>query len=96
MGLRSQRGDVVDDVVLVGIDVFAVFPLLFFAEYDRNRQESAIFFEQSLYFRGLEKFLFSSSMNNTISVPRSALSIFSIVYSGDPSQLHMTACAPSR
>lgn len=31
-----QRGDVVDDVVLVGIDVFAVFPLLHLAESDGN------------------------------------------------------------
>ena len=41
-----QRGDVVDDVVLVGIDVFTVFPLLHLAESDGNGQEAAVLAQQ--------------------------------------------------
>ena len=41
-----QRGDVVDDVVLVGIDVFAVFPLLHLAESDGNGQEATVLAQQ--------------------------------------------------
>ena len=37
-----QRLDVVDDVVLVGVDVLAVLPLLDLAERNRDRQETAV------------------------------------------------------
>ncbi len=43
-----ERFDLVDDVVLVGIDIFPVFPLLFLAEDDRNRHELAILVQQLL------------------------------------------------
>ena len=42
---RPQRIGRVDNVVLVGIHVFTVFPLLFFAESDRHGQEAAIFLQ---------------------------------------------------
>ena len=41
--LCPQRLCGIDDIILIGVDVFTVFPLLFLAEGDRNGQETAIF-----------------------------------------------------
>ena len=41
--LRPERFSLVDDIVLVGIDIFAVLPLLLLAEDDRHRHELAVF-----------------------------------------------------
>ncbi len=43
-----QRLDLVDDVVLVGVDIFAVLPFLFLAEDDRNRHELAVLVQKLL------------------------------------------------
>ena len=43
-----QRLDVVDDVVLVGVDVLAVLPLLDLAEGDGHGQEAAVLLQQGL------------------------------------------------
>ena len=48
---RPERIDVVDDVVLVGIDVLAVLPLLDLAEGDGHGQEAAVFAQQLLDLR---------------------------------------------
>ena len=48
---RPKRIDVVDDVVLVGIDVLAVLPLLDLAESDGHGQEPAVFAQQLLDLR---------------------------------------------
>ena len=88
-----QRGDVVDDVVLVGIDVFAVFPLPKAMGTGRKRQylrSSSSTFESSPYSS------VSAERCSTIVVPRSRCSVVSsISYSGDPSQLQCTVLAPS-
>ena len=42
------RLQVVDDFVFVGIDIFAVFPLLLFTEYNGYGQEAAILLQQRL------------------------------------------------
>ena len=54
---RPQGLHVVDDLVLVGILVLAVFPLLLLAEDDGHGQEAAILLQQALDAGGLEKFL---------------------------------------
>ena len=41
-----QRLDVVDNVVLVRVDILAVFPLFDLAESNRNGQEAAVFLQQ--------------------------------------------------
>ena len=51
-----QRLDVVDDVVLVGVDVFAVLPLLDLAEGDGHGQEAAVLLQQGLDLRILGVF----------------------------------------
>ena len=43
-----QRLDLVDDVVLVGVDIFAVLPFLFLAEDDWNRHELAVLVQKLL------------------------------------------------
>ena len=43
--LRPQRFDVVNDVVFVRVDIFAVFPLLDLAEGNGNGQETAMLFQ---------------------------------------------------
>ena len=43
--LGPQWFGVVNDVVFVCIDIFAIFPLSDFAEGNRNRQETAVFFQ---------------------------------------------------
>ena len=63
---RPQGLDVVDDLVLVGIDILAVFPLLLLAEDDGHGQETAILLQQALDASGLEEFLlvFVKRQNN--------------------------------
>ena len=37
-----ERGDIVDDIVLVRIHIFSILPLLLLAEDHRNRHELAV------------------------------------------------------
>ena len=46
--LSPKRFYLVDDIVLVGINVFSVLPLLFLSEHHRYRHELAIFVQQAL------------------------------------------------
>ena len=46
--LGPERLEVVDDLVLVGIDVFAVFPLLLLAENDGDGHKLAVLVEEAL------------------------------------------------
>ena len=46
-GLGPERLDVVDDLVLVGIDILAVLPFLLLAEHDGNRHELAVLVQEA-------------------------------------------------
>ena len=37
-----ERGDIVDDIVLVSVHIFSILPLLLLAEDHRNRHELAV------------------------------------------------------
>ncbi len=45
---RPGRIDIVDDIVLFGLHLFAVFPFLLFAKHNLHGQELAVFLQQAL------------------------------------------------
>ena len=46
--------DIIDDILLIEFDLFTVFPFFFLAESNLDRQEFAVFLEQSFYRRILK------------------------------------------
>ena len=73
-----QRSRVVDDAVFVRIDLLAVFPFCLFAEYNRNRKETAVFVEQFLYLG-----LFEEVLAVVIDIHDDVGTAFSLVGFGD-------------
>ena len=55
--LCPERFRGIDNIVFVGVHIFAVFPFLDFPADDRNRQEPAIFLKQSVYASLFQKLL---------------------------------------
>ena len=55
--LRPDRTGIIDNIVLFRFNLLAVFPFLFLAECNRNRQEAAIFGQQAMNTRFFQKFL---------------------------------------
>ena len=53
-GLRPQRHNVIDNIVLIGILHLAVFPFLLLAKHDGHRHELAVLVEQFLNLRLLK------------------------------------------
>lgn len=51
------RLHIINDPILVCIDIFPVFPFLFFSKHNGNRQETTIFFQQGLDTLFFKKFL---------------------------------------
>ena len=84
------RLDIVDDIVFVGIDIFAVFPFLLLSECDGNWQVTAVLSQQAVDLVFVQEIFVL-----VVNIQRSSFSVSSNVYSGVPSQLHFIGTAPS-
>lgn len=89
------RLDIVDDIVFVGIDIFAVFPFLLLSECDGNWQVTAVLSQQAVDLVFVQE-IFVLVVNIQDDVCSAIFfSVSSNVYSGVPSQLHFIGTAPS-
>ncbi len=78
-----QGIDVIDDLILVKNDLFAVFPLFFLAESDFHRKETAVFVKQRFYLAFLcVRLVFGIEMQHNVGSPVFFICRFQGIFGG--------------